>query len=192
MLGPGGQLGHPFNGTVDLVDLGQGHGQTLEPVDATGAGIEVNGVPAVQNGCSPFFQPPFLHHAGPEAAEMLDVHGIHGAAVRVHADQVIFLFGKCLQGHSGSSLQAGVPAVTEHVVLGGAAEFALAGDLLNGGPDVVALGAVGIDEGVNLGQVNQMVGIVEADGRSGDFFIIPRQFQTVLQLHRTRTSFSWA
>ena len=85
---------------VFAIDLLQRHGKTLEPVDATGHGEQVDDVPAVQNFILPCFQAPLGNHAGAEAMEMLAVHGIHDAAVGVHADQIIVLSFKGVKnGH---------------------------------------------------------------------------------------------
>ena len=79
----------PLDLPVIPVHPGQHQGQRFKPVDSPGHGVEVYLVPAKQNRVPPVFQPPFLHHAGTEAPVMLDVHGVHGAAVRVDADQII-------------------------------------------------------------------------------------------------------
>ena len=83
---PGLQGFDAVDGRILRVDLTQRHGQTLEAVDAPGKREEIDHIPPVQNGLFPPLKAPFLHHAGAEAAEMLDIHGIHGAAVRVDAD----------------------------------------------------------------------------------------------------------
>ena len=41
------------DGLVLLIDLAQGHGQTLEAVDATGEGVEIDVVPSGENGVAP-------------------------------------------------------------------------------------------------------------------------------------------
>lgn len=74
-----GQLFHSFDKGILPVILGQG--QAFEAFDAPGHGIEDHLVPAVGDGLFPFLEPPFLYHAGTKATKMLDVHGIHGAAV---------------------------------------------------------------------------------------------------------------
>ena len=101
-VGPGPELGQALDGGIAGVDLGQGHRQALEPVDPAGHGVEVDLVPPRQDGPGPWLQAPLLHHAGAETALVLDVHGVHGAAVRIDADEKLMGFDKMRQvGHRG-------------------------------------------------------------------------------------------
>ena len=87
LLCPGAQTFNAVNGGILPVNLCQSHRQSLEAVDPPGSGIQVDLIPAVQDRPTPRLKPPLFHHAGAKAADVLDVHGIHGTAVRVHTDR---------------------------------------------------------------------------------------------------------
>ena len=62
-------------------------GKTQEAVDAARHGKEVDLVPAPECGVAARIQAPLIGKTGAEAAEVLDVHGVHRAAVAVDAEK---------------------------------------------------------------------------------------------------------
>ncbi len=61
-----------------------------------------------------------------------------------------------------SQLKSGIPAAAEDRVVRRAAKFAPAYDLFRRRADILAVRAVGVDKGVDIRAVHQMVGIIKA------------------------------
>ena len=96
-LRPLNQLLDPINFFQIFIYFGQRLCQCQEPVDSSGHRIQVDLIPSLQYLILPFLQSPFFHHTGAKTADMLHIHGVHGASIWVHADQISLLFDKFIQ-----------------------------------------------------------------------------------------------
>ena len=91
------------------MNFGKGNSKTFETVNAAGHGEEVDLIPTLKNLILPFLQSPFSDHTGPKAVEMLTIHGVHDASVRVNTDEIFMLFHKGIKNrHFDLLLHVGI------------------------------------------------------------------------------------